>query len=179
MTTCHSATRPDSRQFFQRAVPGLQLVAVVLLTLLALQMDAPHSAEQLCRLRSAQLPEAEIRLSPPDGAHGQWKGALYLRHQSLLPITLGSFQGYGSKVWSIAGSSERGEYAIPFSAGLPTDSLETAVRVDAYLFPGLGAALYYGGHRSTDADLRLLRAAEGFWQVGAGCRARFVFGTDS
>lgn len=159
-------------------VKVLQLGAL-LLAALALQTNAPRGAEQLCRLRSARLPAAEIRLAPPDGAHGQWTGALYWRHQRLLPLTLGAFQGYGSKVWSIPGSSDRGEYAIAFSAGQPTSALERVQRVDAYLFSGLGAALYYGGHRSSNADLRLIRAAEGFWQVGPLCRDRFIFGTDS
>jgi len=79
---------------------------------------------------------------PPDAAHVGWTGALYWRHQRVLPISLGAFQDYGSKVWSIPRRSDRGEYAIPFSAGQPTNSLAQSVRVDAYLFPGLGAAVY-------------------------------------
>lgn len=151
-------------------------VPLVLLAVLILQADAPRSEEQVCRLASAVMQDAEIRLAPPDGGHGQWRGGLYLRRRLILPITLGSFQGYGSKVWSVSDSDERGEYAIPFSAGQPTSSLGKAARVEAYLFTGLGPALYYGGHRSTNEDLQLIRAAEGFWPVGAGCRDRFVFG---
>lgn len=176
-----TSTTPVTDGAWVGAVPRgkASLLPLSLLSaLLLLQADAPRSAEQLCRLTSTQLVGAEVRLSPPDGAHGQWKGALHWGRQELLPISLGSLQGYGSRVWGIPSSSARGELAIPFAGGQPARSLGRAVRFDAYLFAGLGATLYYSGNRTSEVDLRLVRAAEGFWQVGDGCRDRVLFGLD-
>lgn len=141
---------------------------------LLLGVTPAWSAVPSCQLRSTSMPDAVIRLHYPGSPLGIWTGQLEVAGKRRLGFQLSMFQGYADRIWSIPGRKDRGEFAIAFSRGLPSKAQVNASRVDAFLFPGLGADLYYGGDRN---NLPLLRAAEGFWRIESGCQDRFLFGS--
>lgn len=145
---------------------------------LLLRADGGRGADQPCVFSSMVMPELEIRvrLAPRSQGLGQWVGSLQWRGRPLLPFRLSMAQGYGSRLWTSDPPGEGGvQYAIPFTDGQPYDALERRARVEAFLFAGLGSELYYRTEDGRRAGL--YRAGEGFWRVGAGCRDRFLFGS--
>jgi len=163
----------------------MRLWIPILLALVLMRSDSPADSADaaivagspsrpFCLLRSEVLPRLEIRLQAAEGATSLWRGWLYRGEQKIMSFQLSMLQGYGSRIWSVPGSQDRGEYTIPFSSGMPLMSLKTQAKVDAFLFAGLGEELHA---RGDNTDVELSRAGEGFWTPGHECRDRFLFGT--
>jgi hypothetical protein len=162
----------------------LLLGALIAVTAIPVHPGIVRSKEDTCQLRSSMLPEAEINLRS-SGPPTEWSGGLYMKDQLVMTFGLGVSQGYGSQYWTGRIEHKQEEQttlksggAIPFTRGTPTKSQNwngPTERADLYLFSDLGVALYYGGYRESDSDLKLIRAAEGFWEIGPNCRDRFVF----
>ena len=124
-----------------------------------------------CVWTSQMDSKAKIQFISTNGIGG-YQGAVYYGDKWIMNISEGSFQGYGSNWWhagSLGGDKTGGSNIVTFKNGMPARSTssrqpnaETKV-----LTVGLGSHLYYGGQRDNPA---LIRAAEGFWIPGKGCR---------
>ena len=128
-----------------------------------------------CVLQSSVDPNAEMRWHlplDPGSPIGLWRGVLVQGGQIKAELTASRFQGYGSSIWSHAGSSARSEYLIPFIGSQPAYSVAARADVDGFLFTGLGPYFHYGDERSNEP---LIRAAEGIWRVQWGCRGLMMF----
>jgi len=114
---------------------------------------------------------AKIQFISTNGIGG-YQGAVYYGGKWIMNISEGSFQGYGSNWWhggSLGDDKTGGGNIVTFKNGIPVRS--TASRQlngeTKVLTIELGSHLYYGGQRD---NLALIRAAEGFWLPGKGCR---------
>ena len=148
------------------------LAVAATLSALSVQADGAQGSAPLCVLKSVADANAEIRLRHANVSAILWVGGFYWRGRQLRPFRLSMFQGYGSKLWSVSAGERDGGFAVPFYRGAPSYGQVKSGPVDAYLFPGLGADLYYGNNQR---DPGLIMAAEGFWRVGPGCRDRMLF----
>ena len=113
---------------------------------------------------------AKIEFISTNGT-GAYQGAVYYGGKRIMNIREGSFQGYGSNWWDTGslGDDKTGGSIVMFKNGMPARSSPSR-RPNAetkLLTVGLGGHLYYGGQRN---NLALIRAAEGFWIPGKGCR---------
>ena len=132
------------------------------------QQQYPYS----CTWTSQVAPAATIQFTSTNGIGG-YQGAVYLNGRWIMNFREGNYQGYASNWWHRGKEGQdkpgRGTIVV-FKHDVPVRSLAGARRDAAattLLTVGLGSTLYYGDHRGNGP---LIRAAEGFWIPGKGCR---------
>ena len=151
-------------------------IAVVLAIAGALLATPIAFAQRLyaysCTWKSEVTPRVKIQFTYQNGIGG-YQGALYMDGRWIVSFSEGSFQGYASNWWSATALGQDKPYngtIVVFKSGIPRRSLSTRHQNSAptkLLTVGLGSTLYYGRYRGND---ELIRAAEGFWTPGKGCR---------
>ena len=145
-------------------VAGILLIAPTALA----QKQYPYS----CTWKSQVTPKAKIQFTSTNGIGG-FQGALYMDGKWIINFREGSFQGYGSNWWSPTTEGQDkpgGGTIVLFRNGIPVRSSTEGNRnatSSKLLIVGLGSGLHYGNQRGNWA---LIRAAEGFWIPGKGCR---------
>lgn len=124
-----------------------------------------------CDLRSEVDPKANIQWTYDRTNAPYWRGRLSYEGKTMLQLTATQAQGYGSRLWWVAGQEAKQGRLIPFSDDQPNKSLDHRRLVNRFLLTELGATLYYRFRGSAqEPSLRMLNAAEGFWRITSGCK---------
>ena len=124
-----------------------------------------------CDLRSEVDPKAEIQWTYDTSNAGYWTGRLSYGGKAMLQLVATQAQGYGSRLWWVAGQEAKEGRLIPFSEGQPSKGLDRRSQVNRFLLVGLGSTLYYRFRGSEqEPSMRMLKAAEGFWRITSGCK---------
>ena len=135
------------------------------------EKSVPASSRH-CDLRSEVDPKAKIQWTYDKTNAPYWRGRLSYEGKTMLQLTATQAQGYGSRLWWVAGHEAREGRLIPFSEDQPTKSLDHRRQVNRFLLTDLGSTLYYRFRGSEqEPRLRMLNAAEGFWRITSGCRS--------
>lgn len=145
------------------------VVGIMLIAPMSIAQQQHHYS---CTWQSQVTPGATIQFTSTNGVGG-YQGSLYMDGKWIINFREGSFQGYGSNWWSPTTEGQDkpgGGTIVLFKNGVPYRSSTAGfLKGDPtkLLTVGLGSNLYYGNHRG---NLALIRAAEGFWIPGQGCR---------
>ena len=151
---------------------ALSALSVGCLGLSPTKAEKSRTAASLhCDLRSEVDPKAKIQWTYDKTNAPYWRGRLSYEGKAMVQLVATQAQGYGSRLWWVAGQEAKEGRLIPFSEGQPSESLDRRSQVNRFLLVGLGSTLYYRFRGSEqEPSLRMLNAAEGFWRITSGCK---------